>query len=225
MKKQTLWLILAVSLAACAQSGDAGTTTGGTTTSQTCRKYPTSMTDTTATINYTCTFNGSTTVTCTNGGAESITYTYPSLQAFVDEAATPVSVFNRRRLSSMAIVSANASFQQTLNFNYNASNQVTSIGVTGGTYTATYTFTAWDANNRHTTGTFAFNTGGVCTGRSFTSSYDDTTRTQTNNATGGTGANCAAVAPANDVQDADGIATASSLGRSYTINSKGTACY
>jgi len=183
------------------------------------------MTDTTASINYTCTFNGSTTVTCTNGGAETITYTYPSLQAFVDEAATPVTVFNRRRISSIAIVSANSSFQQTLNFNYNGSNQLTSIGVVGGTYTATYTYTAWDTNNRQTTGTFAFNTGGACSGRNITATYDDATRTQTNGATGGTGVNCSSIAPCNDVQDSDGVTTSSAVCRNYTINSKGTACY
>lgn len=212
----------------CAKSSDSSTAST-TTTTQTCRIYPKNLTDTTNTTTYNCTFNGSTTVTCTDGGAETMTYTYPSLQKFVNQAATPVSVFNKTGWSTLVIGSATAARQHNLTFTYNGSDQLTSIvqvSGAGGGFTITWTFTAWDTNNRPTTGTAAFTAGAlVCTGRVVAVTYvDGTTRSQTWGTSAGTGANCSSLNASTTIQDANAIAT-QAFSNNYTINTTSTQCY
>lgn len=233
MKIQLLKAILTFAFFAmvigCAKMGDSTSAAGTTSasTAKTCRKYATNITDTTNSITYNCTFNGSTTISCTNGGAETITYTYANLQTFIDQASTPVSVFNRERATSIAIASATASLQHNLSMTYNGSGQLTSVTDSGPGFTSSYTMTAWDANNRHTAETAAFTLGLTCTGRTYTIAYvDGTTRTQSYTLTGaGTGANCGAFNLCTNQQDADGNPVSSVLCRNYAVNSTTTVCY
>lgn len=223
-------LIVSLSLLyGCATASDsqsvAGTTS--TTSTQTCRKYATNITDTTNSITYNCTFNGSTTLSCTNGGAETITYTYANLQTFVNQASTPVSIFNRERATSIVFASATGALQHNLSMTYNGSGQLTSVTDSGSGFTSSYTMTAWDANNRHTAETAAFTSGLACTGRTYTIAYvDGTTRTQSYTVTGaGIGANCGAINLCTNQQDADGNPVSSVLCRNYAVNATATVCY
>lgn len=213
-------------LLACAKTADSATTTAATaTTTQTCRTYATNITDTTNSITYNCTYNGTTTVSCTNGGAETITYTYPNLQTFVDEAAAPLSVFNRNRASQLVIASATAANQINLTRTFNGGGQVTSATAVAATYTVSYTYTAWDTNNRPTAGTAQFTAGLTCTGRVLAiSNVDGVTRTQTTTASAGTGANCAVLNVPVSQMDANGNPL-QALSRSFTTNATTTACY
>jgi len=216
-----LWLCM------CAHTGDGTPTTITNTvsTAQTCKVYATNFTDTTNTITYSCTFNGSTTLSCTNGGTETITITHPDLKSFVNEAATPVSVFNKNAASSMVTQSATPSLVQNITYTYNASNQWSGTTNISGSVTTSITYTAWDANNRPTAGTASFTAGAVCTGRALTITYaDGSTRTRTTVASGGVGANCTALnIPINQV---DGVGNpVQILGRNITTNTTTTACY
>jgi hypothetical protein len=216
-------------LGACANGSDsaAGAKTTTAAATQTCRKYVTNITDTTNTITYACTFNGSTTLTCTNGGTETVTYTYANLKAFVDEAAAPVSVFNRSRYTSLVMASATSTLVHNFTLTYNASGQKTSASDSGPGFTAVYTNTAWDTNNRATAVTATYSGGVTCNNRTYTIAYDDTLRKATwTQTSAGIGANCGTIGTAcNDQADADGNPTSSSLCRNFTVNSTATVCY
>jgi len=223
MNKSLIILLLAV--ASCAKNTEttASSTTG--TTTQTCRTYATNITDTTNTITYACTYNGSTTVSCTNGGAETITYTYPNLQTFVNEAASPVSVFNKILASSLVISSATPSLAYNITYTYNSSGQLTNSTSISNGVTTSITYTAWDSNNRPTAGTAQFTYGAVCTGRVVTVAYvDGATRTRTTSTSGGTGAHCHLLNVPDSQSDANGNPI-QALGRNFTINSTATQCY
>jgi|GEM_PF-2482298 len=222
-------IALSVILFGCANASDSNSaaSTTATTPAQTCRKYATNITDTTNSITYSCSFDGSTTLSCTNGGAESITYTYANLQTFVNQASTPVSMFNRERATSIVFASATGTLQHNLSMTYNGSGQLTSVTDSGPGFTSSYTMTAWDANNRHTAETAAFTSGLVCTGRTYTIAYvDGTTRTQSYTLTGaGVGANRGAINLCANQQDADGNPVSSVLCRNYAVNATSTVCY
>jgi hypothetical protein len=227
MLKIQITIAIIFTLISCAKSSDAGTAASSTTssTTQTCRTYATNITDTTNTITYSCTFNGTTTLTCTNGGTETITSTYANVQAFVDEAASPLSVFNKVRVTQMVFASATPSLQHNITITYNGSNQPTSVTDVAAATTTSYTYTAWDGNNRQTAGTAQFTAGATCTGRILSFTYvDGSTRTNTTNASGGTGANCAGLNPSITQQDANGNLL-QFVSRNYTINSTATKCY
>lgn len=222
-----IWIFCLILAASCAKTEDSAAAGSSTnTTTQTCRTYATNITDTTNTITYSCTFNGSTTVSCTNGGSETITYTYPNLQAFVNEASSPVSVFNKISASSLVINSATASLANNITYTYNGSGQLTNSTSTSNGVTTSITYTAWDSNNRPTAGTAQFTAGAACTNRGISSTYvDGTTRTRTNGITAaGTGAQCGLLNVPNSTADANGNPT-QALNRNFTINSTATQCY
>ncbi|MBS0618727.1 MAG: hypothetical protein JSR44_11100 [Spirochaetes bacterium] len=214
-------------LCMCAHTGDGTSTTITNTvsTAQTCKVYATNLTDTTNSITYSCTFNGSTTLSCTNGGAETITITYPDLKSFVNEAATPVSVFNKNAASSMVSQSATPSLAYNITYTYNAAGQWSGTTNINNGVTTSITYTAWDANNRPTAGTASFTAGAVCTGRALTTNYvDGSTRTRTTVASGGVGTNCGLLnIPINQVDVVGNPVQI--LGRNITTNATATACY
>lgn len=221
-----LFLLLSIlSLcAACSNATESATPSTGA-AAQTCRRYPTSLTDTTNSINYTCTFNGSTTVSCTNGGTETITYTYPSLQKFVDEAITPVSVFNKYTFTSLVFGSATASNQYNFTLTYNGSGQHTGLTVVNNGVTAVSAYSSWDTHGRPTAGTAQFTAGATCTGRNLSIVYvDGTTRSRTTTASSGTGGNCALLTEGTNITDANGIASLA-VGNNFTINATSQQCY
>jgi hypothetical protein len=219
--------LMTIAAISCAKSSDSSTTAAtGTTTTQTCRTYPTNVTDTGSGITYACTFNGSTTLTCTNGGAETITYTYGNLQNFVNEAASPVSAFNKISGSSLVIASATVAQAYNITYTYNGSGQLTNSTVVNNGVTTSFTYTAWDSSSRATASTAQFTAGAACTGRGFTIAYvDATTRTKTTtNTAAGTGANCGSLNVPVSQTDANGNPIVG-LGRNYTINSTASQCY
>lgn len=214
-----LLLVLALmSTFSCAQVSN--------TDSQTCRVYPKTITDTTNSINYSCTYNGSTTLSCTNGGSETITYTYANLQSFVNEAAAPVSVFNKYAFTSLVFGSATAARQFNFSLTYNASGQHSALTVVwGGGQTSASTYSSWDSNKRPIAGTQAITAGGTCTGRILNIVYTDgSTRNRVTNATGGTGANCTGLGEGTNVSDANGNMIFAAE-NNYTTNSTATQCY
>lgn len=212
----------------CAQNGNSASNSTSSSATQTCRKYATNLTDTTNSITFSCTFNGSTTVSCTNGGSETIVFTYPDLQTFVNEAAAPVSIFNKPRYTSLVINSATATLKHNFTYTYDTSGKLTStVDNEMPSFTGTYTQTAWDTNNRATAVTASYSGGVTCSNRTYTIAYNDTTRIATWTQTfTGTGANCASIpAACNDQQDANGNPVASSLCRNFTVNATASACY
>lgn len=212
MKTKSRKIIWAITLSAisvgCANASESisPASTTATTRAQTCRKYATNLTETTNPITYNCSFNGSTTLSCTNGGAESITYTYANLQTFVNEAATTMSVFNNGKATTIMFASATGTLQHNLSMTYDGTGQLSAVTDSGPGFSSSYTMTAWDGNNRPTAQTAAFTSGIVCTGRTDTMAYvDGTTRIESYTLTGaGVGANCGLFNPCTSQQDADG---------------------
>lgn len=214
--KISLTLIAMLGILSCAQ----------VTNSQTCRVYPTSITDTTNSVSYNCTYNGSTTLACTNGGTETITYTYPSLQSFVNEAATPLLVFNKYAFTSLIFGSATSARQFNFSLTYNSSGQHSALTVVwGGGQTSASTYSSWDSSNRPIGGTQSITAGGTCTGRNLSIVYTDgSTRSRVTNATGGTGANCTGLGEGTNISDANGNMIYA-VTNNYAINNTATQCY
>lgn len=177
---------------------------------------------TTNNVQYSCSLYGEFIFQCVdNSFTRIIQYLYSSLQVMAQSAA----FFHRYRETSLSYT--NAGVSRSIVRAYDGSNQ--ELMMTENLSATTIwqvTYSAWDANGRPTTGTGTFteNMTTTCSGRTVSIAYNDTLRTRTVTASGGSGTNCT-YGSMTLMQDAEKIATNNTQGHNFTANTTEQLCY
>lgn len=134
-----------------------------------CRIYATSYTD--GTNNYSASFDAANRTLTSDDGSNTTTFTYASIQDFVDESKTV------GRILTAGFTSTNG-LSDTLT--YDSSKRLVGRALVFGDNTYTYTYTEWDDVGRPLKGAQDNNWGvlGTCSGISVIHSFSETERTR-----------------------------------------------
>lgn len=178
---------------------EAALAAGGAADGSNCRTYVTAYVN--GGNNYACSWNKDTLQYICSGNGNTYTYQYPSQRKFVDETK----VLGRTFLSTATITGSGAS---TTVYSYDASDRLTTMFISAGTASLTYSYSTFDGQGRPTAGLYNISASGFsCVNAVIAQSYNDGARTVSQTISGGAGILCTPISSTTTYDTETGAAT------------------